>query len=142
MPKAEIISITTRRNALCVRGTTTVAELHGALVTACREQERVSAIGDALPQDTSPESEEYKIYSALMDAAGDAWWAAARQLPDAPARTPADLRLKADALRIVLEQCVCVEIGQTIDDIADAGEIEHVLAWSLARDVQNFAEAV
>lgn len=116
-----------------------ITELHAALVAACREQDRVSAIGDLLPPDDT-ESEAYKAYDDLMDAACAAWWVVAQQLPNAPARRPAELRLKVDALRIVLERCVCIEIGQTIDDLADVDEveIETLLAWSLARDIQNF----
>jgi hypothetical protein len=151
--QAEIISITTRRNALRLGAATvatiitpafaaprpsSITKLHAALVAACREQDRVGATGDSLPPGITAES---LAYSDRMDVACDAWWKVAKQLPHAPARTPAELRLKADALRIVLEQTVCVDIGQTIDDLPECGEIEDVLAWSLARDIQNFVGA-
>jgi hypothetical protein len=145
MSQAEIISITTRRALLraavnvpvvgflpSLAAPSAITTLHAELVAACREQDRVAATGDALPPGITAESEAYNDH---MDVACGAWWDIANQLPNAPARTPAELRLKVDALRIVLEQCVCVEIGQTIDDIAEVGEIENVLAWSLARDV-------
>jgi hypothetical protein len=117
----------------------TITDLHAALVAACREQERVAATGDALPPGITSAS---KAYSEDMDAACADWWDVAKLLPNAPAATPAELRLKVDALRIVLEQCVCDEIGQTIDDLPEASEIEVVLAWSLARDILNFLGAV
>ena len=106
----------------------TIRELHAALVAANAVARAVEAEDDSV----DPDGHEQR-----MDAACDAWWEVAWQLPATPARDQAELQMKADALRIVLEFTVCIDVGQTIADLerTDGVEIENVLAWSLARDV-------
>lgn len=80
----------------------------------------------------SPEDVSYEVrMEGVCTRQDDAFFA----IMEFPALTLAGLRAKADTVRIMLEACVCVELGQTIVDIDEMGDRTHLIAWSLARDV-------
>jgi len=106
-----------------------------ALLQADLDQKRIEAEAGNSPALEEANSPETIAYEADRGAALDRWWEAAGEISDTPARTPEGLRAKADAMRLVLEMCVCVTLGTTSADIDDEGEFHEVFAWSLTRDV-------
>lgn len=145
MPQATDTPITSRRTlfgaaaalsvaalpaAAFAAGDADLIALHRALVEQTEELRRIMA--EPLPPGITPESLAHE--ERLADA-DDIWFEIADRLSDTRAVSPGGLRIKADALRIVLEGCVCIVRGHTIADIDEDGEVHERLSWSLARDV-------
>jgi hypothetical protein len=80
----------------------------------------------------SPECAE--DYDRRVGVGLDAFWGAAERVVDMTAITPAGWHAKAEAMRLILLQCVCTNQGETLDDIGEH-DFEDRMAWSLARDL-------
>lgn len=143
MPTAEIISITTRRNALRLSAAATVAGLlapviaiaapngsDAELITKCSEATRrrgaMNAVVDAMMGLSFQESQEFQ---PDLDRTTTAYGDAVDVVATLPAVSPAGVRAKAACLRESIEE----EIGICGGDCM--GDRQHVLAWSLLRDM-------
>lgn len=143
MPTAEIISLTTRRNALRLGVAATVTGFLPAvavivtptgpdsdLFARCAETTRLRAAMNAVVEAMTglPFAEADALQSDL-DNATSAYFDAAEQIASVPAVSRAGILAKAVILRESIEE----EIGLCGGEVM--GDRQHKLAWSLACDL-------
>lgn len=98
-------------------------------------QAAIEAMGNDPIHESGPHSQqEYDDYENRIEAALDGFWDAYDKLEGLRATTTAGIRAKAEAMRLILLQCTCTMIGETLADIGSK-EPQERMAWSLARDV-------
>ena len=139
MPQAEIISITTRRNALRIGTAATIAGLGNPLIAQPAalgpDTELLKLCGafdaDSLAlrrhDDASHALSDIELYPLL-----DRWCVTIDRITAIPARSLIGIRAKATALGHALMQQVAVNIATIFEDQASGYEL---LAMSLARDL-------
>jgi hypothetical protein len=98
-------------------------QLHAALVVAGEQIRRIEAEGDD------------DDYDERVCEADSTWFSIMDQIEKTPTRTMVGLRVKADALRLLLYRFVCTGRGETLDDIASLGDPSDGMALSLVRDI-------
>ena len=101
------------------------AEPDAALLAACEELK-------AVERATREVDEDPRISDAAVGAVARRWSAAVESESDLPATTPAGIRAKAEALRLVLRREVPVHFGETFEDSCEPHEW---LAFKLAEDI-------
>jgi hypothetical protein len=105
------------------------AELIALVMAMSRGQEASDAINAEIDRRGYRGDEDSK-----MEVVDDVYWSAADRVVNLAATTPAGRIAKARAMELTLLRCVCVRLGDTLDNIADY-EFQDRMALSLARDV-------
>jgi hypothetical protein len=145
MPTADIISITTRRNALRLGAAATVAGLitpaiaapngdaelldlcHHLSADSFRLRQHDAACAGAFASDPRMAMDDGETDSVL-----DSWYDTLDQIIAIPAATGVGIRAKATALGHALMQCAFVDTDLSVDE---QGENYERLAMSLVRDL-------
>lgn len=111
------------------------AELVALLAQLHQDHAKIAAIeaeGDHLPDGITDASrdQERRLEDAL-DQREETW----NRIIATPARTPAGMRAKAEALGMVVQFYAYAHEGDTLEEIATSGDARNRMALSLARDV-------
>jgi hypothetical protein len=114
--------------------TTPNADLPALVRELARQGEASAAINDEILAGPGTQIGD-EIIQQRLAVTDDAWWKTAEQIVVTPARSSAELRAKAEAVRLALLRCVLTGAGETIDDDIINSEMENRMAWSLARDL-------